>query len=97
MQKIKHYHFKHFTKHLVIYWVLPLFSFGKKANTICSYCNLVIKKKHFNEELTLSFQNNKVNAKIPFWNSTGLILFILLFLPVVISLVSIMINELMNK
>jgi hypothetical protein len=66
-----------FGKYAHIFWV-PVFPIGKKAVAECTHCKRTIEQKEFSPELKKLYQENKKNAKRPFWHWLGLGVFGLL-------------------
>ncbi len=68
------------TSRLVLYWVIPFTSLGIQNKTICQFCDIEIKKKKYNHQQILHYQNRKIGIKIPYWHSSLIIIILLLII-----------------
>ena len=74
-----------FSRYFHIFWI-PFFPYKKDAITQCNHCKQVLHKKEFSSELLSDYEEMKVNAKTPYWQFIGLVLFVVLVIAVVNSI-----------
>jgi hypothetical protein len=67
-----------------IFWI-PFFPIGKTGVSVCAHCKQVLKSKDMPASLRLSYENLKLQSKIPIWNFAGIGIVAVIVIAVIIS------------
>ncbi len=79
--------FSIFRRHAHLFW-LPLFPIGRIGYSVCEHCKNLLEKDEMPPHIRREYDHLNGNTKGPFWQYTGLFLFIISFvLPLILAFI----------